>query len=96
MVKTWPSNAGIWVQFLVRELASLMPRGQKTKTYERSNTVTNSVKILKMVHIERELKNKNKKTGHQGGDQGRGVGRTRNQAFWAACLGLEMWLCNTP
>mgnify|MGYP006996431544 CR=1 FL=1 len=49
-----------------------------------------------MVHIERESKNKNKKTGHQGGDQGRGVGRTGNQAVWAACLGLEMWLCNAP
>ena len=49
-----------------------------------------------MVHIERESKNKNKKTGHQGGDQGRGVGRTGNQAVWAACLGLEMRLCNVP
>ena len=30
--KTSPSNAGVWVQSLVRELRSRMPRGQKTKT----------------------------------------------------------------
>ena len=54
----------------------------------RVSTVKNNCQLTQL--------NKNKKTGHQGGDQGRGVGRTRNQAFWAACLGLEMWLCNTP
>ena len=35
---------GVWVQYLVGELRSHMPQGQKTKTWIRSNTVTNSVR----------------------------------------------------
>ena len=42
---------GAQVQLLVRELRSHMPHGQKTKTYSRSNIVTNSVKTLKVVYI---------------------------------------------
>ena len=38
----------LWVQFLVRELRSHMPCGQKTKkTWNRSNIVTNSIRTLK-------------------------------------------------
>ena len=38
VVKTSPSNAGVWVRSLVGELRSNMPRGQKTKTHtKRSN-----------------------------------------------------------
>jgi len=39
---------------LIGELRSHMPHGQKTKTYNRSNIVTNSVKTLKMVHIKKK------------------------------------------
>jgi len=50
---------GAGVQSLVGELKSHTPLGQKTKTENRSNTVTNSVKTLKMVHNQKKnLKNK--------------------------------------
>ena len=39
-----------------------MPRGQKTKTRNRSNIVTNPIKTLTMVHI----KNKSKKQTNYG------------------------------
>ena len=42
---------------LVRELRSHMPHGPKTKTENRSNVVTNSIKTLKMVHIKKLFKN---------------------------------------
>ena len=35
-----------------------MPQGQKAKTENRSNIVTNSIKTLKRVHIKRDLKKK--------------------------------------
>ena len=47
---------GVRVRPLVRELRSHMPLGQKA----RNNTVTNSIKTLKMVHI---LKKKKKNQG---------------------------------
>ena len=46
---------GVWVQSLVRELRSHMPQGQKTKTENRSNNVTNSIQTLKMVHIKKKI-----------------------------------------
>ena len=46
----------VQVQSLVRKLKSHMPRSQKTKTSNRSNTVTNSIKTLKMVHIQKKKK----------------------------------------
>ena len=49
-------NVGDMVRSLVRELRSHMPRGQKTKTENRSNVVTNSIKTLKMAHIKKILK----------------------------------------
>ena len=50
----------VGVQSLLRELRPHMPCGQKAKTYDRSNTVTNSTKTLKMVHIKKKfLKKKN-------------------------------------
>ena len=53
------------VQSLVRKLRPHMPRGQKTKTYNRSNIITNPIKTLKMVHIQKKkkkaLRNKTKK-----------------------------------
>ena len=51
-------NVGDMVRSLVRELRSHMPRGQKTKTENRSNVVTDSIKTLKMAHINKIFKNK--------------------------------------
>ena len=44
---------GVQVQPLVGELRSHMPYDPKTKMQNRSNIVTNSIKTLKMVHIEK-------------------------------------------
>ena len=49
---------GVQVPSLVRHLRSHMPHSQKTKTQNRSNIVTNSIKTLKMVHIKKILKKK--------------------------------------
>ena len=46
---------------MVRELRSHVPHGQKTKTQNRSNTVANSIKALKMVHIKKKKIFKKKK-----------------------------------
>ena len=60
VVNILPSNTGVRVQSLVRELRSYMPCGQKNQN--RSNIVTNSIKTLKMVHIKKKsLKKVNKK-----------------------------------
>ena len=46
---------------LMWELGFHMPCGQKTKTKNRNNIVTNSAKIPKMIHIPKKKKNlKNK------------------------------------
>ena len=34
-----------------------MPHGQKAKTYNRSNIVTNLIKALKMVHVKKRTAN---------------------------------------
>ena len=47
---------GVQVWSLVGELGSYMPPGQKTKTWNKSNIVTNSIKTLKMVHMTLEKK----------------------------------------
>ena len=47
---------GLQVQSLVGELRSHMPCGQKAKTLNRSNTVTNSIKTLKMVRMRKKKK----------------------------------------
>ena len=47
---------------MVRELRSHVPHGQKTKTQNRSNTVANSIKALKMVHIKKKKIFKKKKS----------------------------------
>ena len=44
VVKTSPSKKWVQVPSLVGELGSYMPHGLKTKTENRSNIVTNSVK----------------------------------------------------
>ena len=45
---------GVQVQSLARELGSHMPCGRKTKTWNRNNILTNSIKTLKMVHIKKK------------------------------------------
>ena len=52
---------GVQVWSLVGELRSHMPRGQKTKTLNRSNIVTNSIKTLKMVPTSKKKKNLKRK-----------------------------------
>ena len=54
MVRILPSSAGGTDS--IRELISYMPQGQKTK----SNTVTNSIKTFKMVHIKKKKNLKQK------------------------------------
>ena len=54
VVWTSPSNAGVWVRSLVRYLRSHVPPGQKTKTEDRNNIVTNTIKTLKTAHIKEE------------------------------------------
>ena len=51
---------GVWVWSLVGELRFYMPRGQKPKTSNRSNIVTNSIKTLKMVHPYQKVLKKKK------------------------------------
>ena len=57
---------GVRFRSLVRELKSHMPQGQNTKTQNRSNVVTNSIKTLKMVHIKKLLKKKKKNSCSNG------------------------------
>ena len=47
---------GVWVWSLLGEQRSHMHCSQKTKTENRSNIVTNSIKALKMVHIKKIFK----------------------------------------
>ena len=44
----------VWVRSLVRELRPHTPRDQKTKTQNRSNIVTDSIKTLETVHIKKK------------------------------------------
>ena len=44
----------LWVRFLVGRQRSHAPRGQNTKSQNRSNIVTNSIKTFKMVHIKKK------------------------------------------
>ena len=53
---------GMRVRSLVGELRFHMPRSQKNQNikHNRSNIVTNSIKTLKMVHIQKKKKKKGK------------------------------------
>ena len=56
MIKISPSNVGSAGSSLVRELRSHIPPCQKKQNInDRSNTVTNSIKTLKMVHIKKKI-----------------------------------------
>ena len=47
-----------------------MPSGQNTKTENRSNVITNSIKTVKMVHIKKKsLKNNLKKKENHSEEQ---------------------------
>ena len=52
VVKIYLLMQGVQIPFLVGKLRSHMPQGQKTKN--RSNIVTNSIRLLKMVHIKKK------------------------------------------
>ena len=55
MVKISRSNVGGAGSSLVRELRSHIPPCQKKQNInDRSNTVTNSAKTLKMIHIKKK------------------------------------------
>ena len=51
VVKTSPSVQGVHVQSLVRELRSHVPHGQETKTLDRNNIVTKSIKTFLKIKI---------------------------------------------
>ena len=51
---------GVYVTSLVGAPRAHMPRHQKTKTQNKSNIVTNSIKTFKMVHIKKQTTTKNK------------------------------------
>ena len=57
MLKTSPSNAG-GAGSITRELRSHMPHGQKHRIENRNSIVAKSIKTLKIVHIKKNLKNK--------------------------------------
>ena len=50
---------GMQVRSLARKLRPHKHWGQKTKMWNRSNTVTNTIKTLKMVHIKKNLVKEN-------------------------------------
>ena len=51
-----------WFQFLVSEIGSHMPQGQKARSMNgRNSNVTNSMKTFKMIPIKKNLKKKKKK-----------------------------------
>ena len=60
MVKTLPSNVGASAPFLIRELRFHMVRGQKAKTWDRSNVDPNSMKTLKWSTLKKKKSLKNK------------------------------------
>ena len=62
MIKTPLLVQGLQVQSLVGELRSHMPLGKESK-HKTNNIETNSIKTLKMVHIKKSLKQKNKENG---------------------------------
>ena len=69
-VKILPSTAGgVWVCFLVGELSSHLPYGQKKKRHKTSSVVTNT-KGPKMVHTKKKKKRKRKKPGEMKDDPG--------------------------
>ena len=47
------SMQDLQVQSLVGELRSHIPCGQRAKTENRNNMITNSIKTFKMVHIKK-------------------------------------------
>ena len=50
-------------QSLVGELKSYKPHGHKTKTWNRSNIITSSLRTLEIIHILKKKKKKKKNKG---------------------------------
>ena len=63
--KISPSSSRDTVRSLVGELRSHVPHGQGTKTQNRNNIETNSIKTLKMVLIKKNSLKKNITGGHE-------------------------------
>ena len=61
MVKTLPFNAGCLGSIPGVWVLSHIPHGQKTKTENQGNIVTNSMKTFKVVHSKKKKKKKNLK-----------------------------------
>ena len=71
VVKTSLSNARVKILSLVGELRFHLPHGQKTKTENRSNIVTNSIKTLKYGQHEKKKKNLEKRSSTEEQSKGR-------------------------
>ena len=55
VVKTSPSNIGVWVSSQVRELRCHMSLGHEIKTQNKGNILINSIKTLKMVQLKKKI-----------------------------------------
>ena len=77
-----------------------LPHGQKTKTQNRSNIVTNSIKMLKMVHIKKKKTSKTKLAGIINGYHLSGIlfGKLYKKCFWrtASFLVTGLNVCVLP
>ena len=71
VVKTSLSNARVKILSLVGELRFHLPHGQKTKTENRSNIVTNSIKALKYGQHQKKKKNLEKRRSTEEQSKGR-------------------------
>ena len=60
----------VQVRSLIGEVRSHMPHSQKIKTESTSNTVTKSVKTLKMVHIKKKKEKKKEGKKRNGSSEG--------------------------
>ena len=85
----------VWFQPLVGELRSHMPHGQKTKIQHRSNTATNSIKSLKMVHIKKiYLQKKFQMQGHSS-QQRKAEHQKQCTVYFISAAAKSLQLCPT-
>ena len=89
---------GVQVCSLVRELRSHMPHGQKNKTENRSNSVTNSIKTSKNNKKKILKKKKRRKRHHEYGAQRKGHVRTQREGghLQAGKTGLTRAILTAP
>ena len=85
---------GLWVWSLVEELSSHMLLGQKPKTWDRKNIITNSIKTLKMVHNKKRKKKERKKLRRNWGSliqQPLGIESCQQCSWKASSSPAELW-----